>query len=238
MRVGVGDSAARLVSKNPYLKGAIYIPEPGDVVGQMRLSLNAETAVEYDDGDLKLSVCADRISVDGTETLKLGAAFVGIALCNERVENYEAAIEDAERVIQQLRNRNPRIKDLRSFYQSANQSELTAFGGEIWAHLTVKSFTDVPPPREDPEMGLDYLRTPQQARDMFRELRAAKDPKRDPDGRVQAGTAFLGVYGGRYAIFEISVDGAEAFGGDGLTEAQRRAIRYKVTMHFRRRSDL
>jgi hypothetical protein len=57
-------------------------------------------------------------------------------------------------------------------------------------------------------------------------------------GRWKNTLAKVGVYAGKKALFEIGVAKTAHFGGDNLTEEQRRTMRYEITMSFRLRDDV
>jgi hypothetical protein len=235
--VGVGYSADELTGKNPYLKGVISPLGKHHVVDELRLALQATTQLHYDDGDLKLNVCAHSSNADGTSGLKRGVAFVGIKLCDSPINDYGLALQRTKQVIDQLVEGNPDIQDISRLYRTAPQAELTKIGGKIWSSIATKRFKDLPAPRDDPK-SMDFLHTFESAGARFASLTSGSEPKRRLDGRIDGGNALLGVYAGKFAIFEIGVNGTEAYGGSNLSKAQRNAIRYDVTMHFRLRADV
>jgi hypothetical protein len=217
LTVGVGDSVTRLVQRNPFLK------QLGLSEGQMlRLPLETTLSLHYDDGDLKLDVgCVIRANVDGNERFP-GAAFIGMKLCEEPLNDWNAALDRAAEVMRRLEQQNPQAKNLRAFYLSATEPELQKIGGKIWR----KSDQD-----------LFALLTPEQARAKFAR-EAAGGHEEILSGRWKNTLANVGIYVGKKALFEIGVSKTANFGGDNLTEEQRRTMRYEITMSFRLRNDV
>ena len=139
----------------------------------------------------------------------------------------------------QLEKENPNITNLRDFYRTASQSELNKIGGELWENIATKHFVSWPVSRDRPDSH-DYLLTPEEAIDYF--ANKIKNPKFENDingfPRLQGGQVLVGVYAGKYAIFEIGINAMENWGGQHLTKEQLDEQRYDVTMHFRLRSDV
>jgi hypothetical protein len=218
LTVGVGDSVMKLVQRNPFLK-QFSLSE-----GQMlRLPLQTTLDLHYDDSDLKLDVgCVIRANVDGNARLPDGAALIGMKLCEEPLNDWRAAVEKATEVMRRFEQQNPQAKDLRAFYLSATEPELQAIGGKVWR----KSDQD-----------LFALLTPEQAKAKFaREV--AGGHEEILSGRWKNTLANVGLYAGKKALFEIAVSKTANFGGDNLTEDQRRTMRYEITMAFRLRNDV
>lgn len=240
LTVGVGDSGEQLIKNNPYLKNVVWLPKPGDgnVFDEMRLGLEATTDVYYNDGDIKLHVCAHRVSADGDKQFKHGVAFVGIKLCEAPISDYKRALYLAKEVVRQLEYQNPVIRNLRDFYRTAPQRELTAMGGRIWEGIAVKHFKTMPANRDNRDR--DYLFTFEEADMHFAKKLANPEYTKDvwDQPRLQGGRALLAVYAGKYAIFELGVHADTHWGGQNLTKEKLDEQRYNITMHFRLRNDL
>jgi len=188
----------------------------------LRLPLETALDLHYDDGDLKLDVgCVISANVDGNERFP-GAAFIGLKLCEEPLNDWSAALDRAAEVMRRLEQQNPHVKDLRVFYLSATEPELQKIGGKIWR----KSTHD-----------LDVLLTLAEAREKFAR-EAAGGHEEILNGRRGNTYAKVGVYAGKRALFGIGVSKTANFGGDNLTEEQRRTMRYEITMSFRLRNDV
>ncbi|MBI3561601.1 MAG: hypothetical protein HY080_07805 [Gammaproteobacteria bacterium] len=239
--LGVGDSGEKLLQQNPFLKGVLWLPkaEEKQVMDEMRLSLQATTDVHYSDGDLRLQVCAHSVSADGNSAFKLGVAFVGIKLCEAPVNDYKRALQLAKEVVTQLQQENPRIHNLNDFYRKATQAQLLAMGGHSWADAATKYFCNLPARRDNPDSG-EYLYGFEEADVYFSNTLTNPRFKDDVNGqpRLQGGDALLGVYAGKYAIFEIGVTATQNWGGTNLTPAQLDEQRYDISMHFRLRNDV
>lgn len=217
LTVGVGDSVTKLLQRNPFLK------QLGLSEGQMlRLPLETTLDLHYEDGDLKLDVgCAISANVDGNARFP-GVALVGLSLCEQPLNDWNSAVDKAVEVMRRFEQQNPQAKDLRAFYLSATELELQAIGGKVWR----KSDQD-----------LFALLTPEQAKAKFAR-EAAGGHEEIFSGRWKNTLANVGLYAGKKALFEIAVSKTANFGGDNLTEEQRRTMRYEITMSFRLRNDV
>jgi hypothetical protein len=217
LTVGVGDTVSALVERNPFL-GQLKLSADRE----LRLPLQSTFDMHYDDGDLKLDVgCVIRANIDGNKRF-LGAAFIGMKLCEEPLDDWNSAIDKAVEVMRRLEQQNPQIRDMRSFYLTASELELQAIGGPLWRKSDQDLFT---------------LLTPEQARAKFAQ-EAGNGHEEILRGRWKNTLANVGIYVGSKAIFEIGVSKTAHFGGDNLTEAQRRTMRYEITMSFRLRYDV
>lgn len=215
--VGVGDTAARLMERNPYLKQFKLSAQE-----ELRLPLMTKLDVHYDDGDIKLDVgCAFTTNIDGNARF-VGAASIGIKLCDQSLNDWKPALRIAAEIMRRLEQQNPQVQNLRDFYVHASEPELKKIGGKQWR----KSNHD-----------LDVLRTIEDASIKF-EREAAAGNVEITSGKQGNTEAFIGVYAGKHTIFEIGVSKVANFGGDNLTEEQRRTMRYEVTMSFRLRNDI
>jgi hypothetical protein len=217
LHVGVGDTALRLMERNSYLKQLKLSDQE-----ELRLPLMTKLDVHYDDGDIELDVgCAFTTNIDGNARFP-GAAFIGIKLCEQPVNDWKPALQRAVEIMRQLEHKNPQIQNLRDFYRNASQQELQKIGGETWR----KSDHD-----------LYALRTLVEADAKF-----AKEAERDrtaaANGARTSSYARVGLYAGKKALFSVGVSKTPDFGGDNLTEEQRRAMRYEVTMSFVLRNDV
>lgn len=217
LTVGVGDSVTKLIQRNPFL-GQVGLSE-----GQLlRLPLETKLDLHYDDGDLKLDVgCVISANVDGNARFP-GVALVGISLCEQPLNDWNATVDKAAEVMRRFEQQNPQAKDLRAFYLSATEPELQAIGGKVWR----KSAHD-----------LDVLRTVEEAKAKFGREAAAGHEEIFRGWRKNT-FAMTGIYVGRKALFEIGISKMANFGGDNLTEEQRRTMRYEITISFRLRNDL
>jgi hypothetical protein len=217
LTVGVGDSVPKLMQRNPFLKQ--LAPSEGQM---LRLPLQTTLDLHYDDGDLKLDVgCVIRANIDGDARFP-GAAFIGMKLCEEPLNDWNEAIDKATEVMRRFEQQNPQAKDLRAFYLSATELELQAIGGKTWH----KSAHD-----------LDTLLTPDEAKAKFvRE--AAGGHEEIVSGRRKNTLANVAIYAGKKALFGIGISKTANFGGDNLTEEQRRTMRYEITMSFQLRNDV
>lgn len=240
LTVGVGESGEQLIRDNPYLRKVVWLPKTGDgnVFNEMRFALETTTDLYYNDSDIRLRVCAHRVSIDGNASFKRGVAFVGIKLCEAPINNYKRALHLAKEAIQQLERENPTIRNLREFYRTTPQQELTALGGNSWEGIAITHFKTMPTNRDNRDR--DYLFTFEEADSHFTNKLSnpqyTKDVWNQP--RLQGGGALLAVYAGKYAIFELSVHSDAHWGGQNLTKEKLDEQRYNVTMHFRLRSDL
>lgn len=216
LTVGVGDSVTKLVQRNPFLK------QLGLNEGQMlRLPLQTTLDLHYDDGDLKLDVgCVIRANIDGNDRFP-GAAFIGMKLCDEPLNDWNAAVDKAAEVMRRFEQQNTQAKDLRAFYLSATEPELQAIGGKTWH----KSTHD-----------LDTLLTIEEAKAKFAR-EAAGGHEEILSGRRKNTLANVAIYAGKKALFGIGISKTTHFGGDNLTEEQRRTMRYEITMDFQLRND-
>jgi len=149
--IGAGDTGERLIQNNRYLEKVIWLPKPddGNVFDEMRLALTAQTEVIYNDGDMKLSVCAHSVNADGNENFKGGVAFIDIKLCEAPINDYKRALKLAKDIITRLERDNPQISNLKTFLRSAPQHEITSMGGKIWERFPIKVFETMPAPRDD-----------------------------------------------------------------------------------------
>lgn len=224
--VGVGDSPERLIARNPYLKDFVWVPQPDDETGQMRLSLQNYSRVHYDDGDIKLEVCAYRSSVDGDKFFKRGVASVGIVLCEQPVNDYKRTLQIADDLIHQFETNNPNAENLRTPYLADSQAYLVRIGGSYWE---TKGWP-----------GRVSLFTLEEAGQQFAEGVAHPKLKIDTWGQLRpvGGGYLVGVYAGKRAIVEIKVSSTTQNGDNNLTDEKRLAMRYSVYIELRLRADV
>lgn len=217
LTVGVGDSVATLMRRNPFLK-QLQVP-----AGQeLRLPLQTTLDLRYDDGDLKFDVgCVISANVDGNKQYP-DAAFIGMTLCEQPVDDWKRAVDIAAEVMRRLEQQNPSVQNLRSFYVNASEAQIQAIGGETW---------------QKSEHDIDKLLTLDEARAKFTAQEQAGHKEILVDER-RSSMAFVGVYAGKYAVHRISISKTTLFGGQNLTEAQRRMMRYQVSMAFKLRNDI
>ena len=216
LHVGVGDTATRLRERNPYLKQFKMSDQE-----ELRLPLITKLDVHYDDGDIKLDVgCAITTNIDGDERFP-GAAFIGIKLCEQPLNDWKPALQRAAELMSQLERQNPQVQNLRAFYAQATDTELQKIGGNSLR----KSQHD-----------LYALRTIEDADAKFGQ-EAAKGNTEILDGGQSNTYARVGMYAGSKMLFTIGISKVANFGGNNLTEDQRRTMRYEVTMSFRLRND-
>lgn len=215
--VGVGDTATQLMERNPYLKQFRLSDQE-----ELRLPLMTKLDVHYDDSDMKLDVgCAFTTNIDGSKRF-LGAAFIGIKLCEQPLNDWKPALQRAAEIMRHLEQQSPQVKNLRDFYIHASEPELQRLGGEIWQRST---------------HDMDMLRTLDEANAKF-SGEASRGNEEILSGNRRNTYAFVGIYMGKYSIFEIGVSKVANFGGDNLTEDQRRTMRYEVTVSIRLRNDV
>ncbi len=234
VKVGVGMAAADLLAKNPALRKVAWIPSSGNVFDELRLSLQTQTDLKYDDGIMGFSVCAHSVSIDGNEELKVGVAVVGFTVCDPTVDDPSVAIKQAAHLIELLRAQQPKVVDLSAVYRTASQEELTRIGGKLWRDLAVRRFSTVPAPRDDPS-SMDHLKTLDEAQTYFQARKVNGVAKRRADGRIDVGLVLVGVFATDKAIVEVGISGADAFGGQHLTSEPQNAIRYQAGMSVRLR---
>ncbi|WP_124077652.1 hypothetical protein [Pigmentiphaga humi] len=216
--VGVGDTVARLVERNPFLKELGLVPgKSGEL---LRLPLMTRLDLRYEDGDLNFDVgCVIRANIDGNAQFA-DAAFIGMKLCEEPLNDWNAAVDLAKQVMRRFEQQNPQVKDIRAFYLSASEAELQRIGG--WKRSTQELHT---------------LLTPEEAKAKFAR-EAAAGHEEIVSGRRNGTSALIGIYTSEKAIFQIGVSKTANFGGNNLSEAQRQTMRYEVSMHFRLRHDV
>jgi len=231
IKVGVGMNAAELLQKNPALRHVVWVPSAGDVFDELRFSLQAPATLEYDDGTLRFSVCTYSSAIDGNEQLKVGVGSVGFTVCDPVTDDVEGAISQASALLSLLKNRQPKVADLGSFYRNAPQESLSNMGGERWKSIAVPAFSTIPP-RDNPE-SMDYLHSLDEARSIFQSVKVNGVAKRNVEERIAVGYVLVGVFATDKAVIEVGISGNDAFAGDNLTFSQRNAIRYKVGMNIR-----
>ncbi len=218
LTVGVGDSLTKLAQRNAFLN-QLSVNEGQE----LRLSLETTLEPHYDDGDIKFDVdCVMSANVDGNKRLPQGVTLVGLTLCEPPLNDWEAAVAKAAEIMSRFEKQNPQATDLRAFYLSATEPELQAIGGKTWR----KS-----------EQDLFALLTPQQARAKFAK-EAAGGHEEIISGRWKNSLANVAIYAGKKALFQIGISKSANFGGNNLTEEQRRTMRYEITMSFRLRNDV
>jgi hypothetical protein len=211
-RVGIGDTTAGLLEKNPFLD-ARRLEGPGP----LRLMLDShQTEVRYDDGDLKLEVCADRVTADGDDRR---VDSVGIRQCELFVNDSDAAVAAALELLHEFERANPRARNLTAWYVEATDDQIEKFEGEkVHRHETL--YQPV---------------TPAKAKERFAELKNRVAGQSDVSGSSVASNAVLGVYEGRRSNFYLGVHSFKTFGGDDLSPQQERAITFTVEAYFRRK---
>ncbi len=233
LNVGIGMTAERLLQLNPSLKGTAWIPSQDEkVFDELRLSMQSESDLQYNDGILTFSTCVHSISIDGDKDFKVGVASIGFKVCNPPVDDPNKVIEQASKLIDMLDK--SMAKNVSNFYRTATQSDLTKVGGELWSTLATQTFPSNPPPRDDPEHW-DNLMSLEQARAKLLSKKVNGIAKRLDDGRVDGGNALVGVYATDRAIIQVGIWSSGTFGGEELTVEQQNSIRYFTGMSIRRR---
>lgn len=224
VRVGIGQSGESFAAKNPELKEAIWLPRPEEkhVFNQLRFWLQAESELQYDDGEIRFNACANHIFVDGDDELPLGVANVQLKLCDAPKNNPKLAIRMAKEFMDKLEI-NANIIKLNEKYMAASKEELYALGGENLAS-SIES-------RKYPDSGSD-LRTFGEAEKYFEEKAdfLKKSGKSLDDIRRHGFHALLGVYRDKVALIYVSVTAIQFWGGEHLSESQRNDIRYDVNI--------
>jgi hypothetical protein len=219
--VGVGDTTDRLIRHNPYLRGAVGTPTNGE----LRLMAMENTSLEYDDGDLKLTLPdVAEFSVDGNGYFPHGAAFVGLRLAEQPKNDYRRALELASQVIQALEQQSPSAVTWRGFYEASDEATLKRVHS-WWRKSTSRGNLLTLAEAES--------KFAQQEREGYGEIVNAR-----AQGLGAGSYAKLALYAGRTSTFELGVANAPFFGGDDLTPEERRAMRYTVTMNFALREDV
>jgi len=212
--VGIGDSPAKLVERNSYLRD-----DDLDRLGVLRLSMqDADTRVLYDDGDIKLDTCAATVNADGIEATTVD--FVGIGYCKSFETDFSQALEAAGLIIRKFESNNPNARKLNEWHLNASDAQVNRLEGRK-TNRSEELYQPV-------SIG--------QARERFERLIefAKLAPKNDLDRALQS-HALLGVYEGEGAIFEIEVKAAKAMGGENLSDAQDREINFSIEMGFRKK---
>jgi hypothetical protein len=217
LTVGVGDTVAALVRRNPFL-GTMGL----EGASELRLPITTRFQFRYDDGDLRFDAgCVDRGNVSGNERFA-GAAFVGMRLCRHSVGDWKAAVDIAADAMRRLRQQNPHLKDLGDFYRKASEPELQKVGGPTWK-------------KSDHE--LYALLTLDEARAKLARQEAGGHED-IVSGRHTGSLTTVGIFSGEKALVEFGISKTGHLGGENLTSAERRIMRYEVSMSFRWRHDV
>lgn len=213
--VGVGDSVQRLVERNPFLGQLRFDPDM-----PLRLPLMTKVDVSYDDGDMRLKLgCATRSALDGDERFK-GIETAGFALCDPAINDWTIATRRASQIIELFKQSNPDARDLKAWLQTANKQDLAKLAGKnYWA---IKSDIDV---LSESAANARYAALP------------IGDAFDEPLALVSETLMNMGYFANGKTIFSIGVSKYKPFGGPNLTEAQRTAIAYRVSVSFKLRED-
>lgn len=216
--VGVGDSVQRLVQRNAFLGQLRF-----DTTGMpLRLPLMTKVDVTYDDGDMRLKLgCATGSSLDGNNRFKGGITLAGFDLCNPAINDWTVATRQASQLIEAFKQSNPNARDLKEWLQTASKAELAKLGGEnMWRR---KSDIDV---FSESEANARFAALP------------VGDAFYPPLALTSETLVNMGYFAGAKAIFLIGVSKYKPFGGTNLSEAQRKAIGYRVGVSFTLRADV
>lgn len=124
--VGVGDSAQRLIERNPFLANlGINVNRP------LNLPLLTKLDVTYDDGSVKFKVgCAMRAGLDGDRHFP-GVGYAGFSLCESNVNDWQAATRQATALIQEFLRAHPDAQDLKSWLTTVTEKDWVNLAGDI-----------------------------------------------------------------------------------------------------------
>jgi hypothetical protein len=176
---------------------------------------------------MQLNVCADSVSADGNAATKDRVASIGMQLCGVPGGRFSDAFKLAKETMRDLESNNPGIQNLRAFYLTATRDQLIDIGGDTWLNVEknrslVDSFEKLLPIEEEE-----------------RRFEAAVDrPLLDGDGRPVNMDALVAVYASKWTVVELGVSSQTQYGGQNLSQEQRMARRYSVTMNIRMRNDI
>jgi hypothetical protein len=124
--VGVGDSAQRLIERNPFLR-----PLGIDVNRPLNLPLMTKLDVTYDDGSVKLKLgCAMRAGLDGDREFP-GVSYAGFGLCESNVNDWQAATRQTTALIQEFLRTHPDAQDLKPWLATAAREDWVSLAGDI-----------------------------------------------------------------------------------------------------------
>jgi hypothetical protein len=211
--VGVGDSVERLVQRNPFLK-----PLGLRTDQTLRLPLMRTTDVTYDDGHWRLHIgCVMTSNLDGFERFS-GVEYVGLRLCERFTNDWPAAMRRASELIAEFRKQNPQARDLAGWLPTAPHEELESIFGGSWRNYSEKMMSDA-------ELHAHFERLSRMTEDEGRYAGLSLSKKR-------------GVFLGDRVYFSIGIVPLVSLRGDDLTEAERAARDYMVTMGFGLRKDV
>lgn len=209
--VGVGESVDRFLARNPFLQD-LNIPG-GDHV--LNLPLLTRTDATYDDGEIKFHVgCSFTTNVDGNNK-NVGINSVGFQLCDPAINDWEAATHRAAQMIAEFERQNPHLVNLREFRRSASLAEAE----KIWEGILFDRWTKV-----------EFPLTEGQANQFF---------KRDAaEGHVrqlkynQNTYVVMAAFMNRNTSIHFAVSKETYWGGEHLTEEQRKTMKYVIVISF------
>jgi hypothetical protein len=124
--VGVGDSAQRLIERNPFLS-TLGI----DVNRPLNLPLLTKLDVTYDDGSVNFKVgCSMRAGINGKNSFP-GVRYAGFGLCQSNVNDWQAATRQATALIQEFLRVHPDAQDLKSWLATVSREDWVNLAGDI-----------------------------------------------------------------------------------------------------------
>jgi hypothetical protein len=124
--VGVGDSAQRLIERNPFL-----VPLGINVDRPLNLPLLTKLDVTYDDGSVKFKVgCAMRAGINGDRNFP-GVGYAGFGLCESNVNDWQAATRQATAMIQEFLRTHPEAQDLKQWLPTVPEERWVSLAGDI-----------------------------------------------------------------------------------------------------------
>lgn len=212
--VGVGDTVPHLLDRNPFLRNL-------NIEGEetLRLPLLRTTDVTYDDGRWKLKIgCVTTSNLDGSERFK-GVQTVGLTLCKPALNDWKDATRRAVELVKSFRVANPSAVDISGWLKSAKEAEWRSIGGNAWALPTQRQVMTV----EDADA-------------YFAKLVDMSSQDAELAGMPEG--VSMGIFLGEKTLFEVGVAKQTKWGGDNLTDSQRKERNYAVTVVFTLRKDV
>ena len=215
LTVGVGESLDRFLARNPFL--ANVSPRGGDYV----LNLPLMTRVDgfYDDGEVKFHVgCSFTTNIDGNHK-HLGLNSVGFHLCDPPVHDWRAATRRTMDLAARFERENPGVVSLKDFRKTATLAEAE----KLWETSLINKFNRV-----------EYPLTEEQANRFF-EMRAQEGHIEQLQFRQNTAIVMAAFLTQKAQVF-FEVSKETYWGGDNLTDEQRKTMKYQIVVAFLQRN--
>ena len=214
--VGVGESVDQFLARNSFLHD-LKMPGGNHV---LNLPLLTRTDATYDDGEIKFHVgCSFTTNIDGNNK-HVGINSVGFHLCDPAINDWALATHRVAQMIAEFERQNPHLIGLREFRKSASLAEAE----KIWEGILVDRWTKV-----------EFPFTEEQANQFLK--KAADEGHVQQLQYSQGSVILMAAYANQRTLVFFEISKETYWGGENLTEEQKKTMKYQTTISFLQRKN-